>query len=101
MPSENPYESPKSQSPPAPKKRSTGKLVFGVLLLLGMVPASAVAFFCCCLAGASAAERPGQNGDVAMTAGMIAGSIGGLLTLGLMLWGGIWLIRRSSRPPTV
>ena len=99
MASDNPYQSPKTQSPPAQKKRSTGKLVFGVILLIGMVPASAVAFFCCCLTGVAAAERPGQPGpDQAMNVGMVAGSIGGLLTFGLMLWGGVRLIRRSGGP---
>ena len=101
MASDNPYQPPKTQSPPAPKERSTGKVIFGILLLLGMVPAAAVAFFCCCLAGVAAAERPGQPGpDQAMTVGIVTGSIGGLLTLALMLWGGIWLIRRSTRLPS-
>jgi len=102
MASDNPYQSPKTQSPPAPKTRSAGKMIFGILLLVGMVPASAVAFLCCCLAGVAAAERPGHPGpDQALSVGMVAGTIGGLLTLVLMLWGGIWLIRRSKRPPNV
>src|SRR4051812_32253290 len=99
MASDNPYQSPRSQSPPAPK-RSRARMTVGILLLIGMIPASAAAFFCCCLAGASAAERPGQGGDTSMTIGMVAGSIGGLLTLVLMLWGGIVMIRRSKQPPS-
>jgi hypothetical protein len=99
MASDNPYQSPKTQSPPAPKKRATGKLVFGILLLIGVVPASAIAFFCCCLAAATATERGGGNGDAAISTGMAVGGIGGLLTFGLMLWGGIVMIRRSKQPP--
>lgn len=98
MASDNPYQSPKTQSAKAPK-RSGGRLMVGVLLLIGMIPASAAAFFCCCLAGAAVVERPDQIGD-GETAGMITGSIGGLLTLVLMLWGGIAMIRRSKQPPS-
>ena len=75
-------------------------MTVGILLLIGMIPASAVTFFCCCLAGATAAESAGQRWDAPMTTGMVAGSIGGLLTLVLMLWGGIVMIRRSKQPPS-
>jgi hypothetical protein len=100
MSSGNPYESPKTQSHAAPKTASTGKLVCGILLLIWMVPASAVAFFYCCNAGAKVAARPEQGWNAGAEAGMIAGSIGGLLTLALMLSGGIIMIRRSKQPPT-
>jgi hypothetical protein len=96
MSSDNPYQAPKTTSPPAPK-RAPGRLMFGILLLIGMVPASAIAFFCCCLAGVAAAERPGQPGpDQTFTVGMLAGAVGGLVVFVLMLWGGIRMIRRSA-----
>lgn len=100
MPSDNPYESPKTQSPPAPTNRSPGKLVFGILLLIGMVPASAAAFFCCCLAGVMAVEDTSKPGpDQALAVGFGARSVGGVAVLLLMLFGGIAMIRRANRPP--
>jgi hypothetical protein len=93
MASDNPYQSPKTQSPAA--KGSGPRLVIGILLLIAMVPSSAIAFFCCCLAGATAVN----SGD-AESAGLAAGAIGGLTAFALMLCGGIWMIRRSRQPPT-
>jgi hypothetical protein len=97
MASDNPYQSPKTQSPAA--KRSGPRLVIGILLLIAMVPSSAIAFFCCCLAGATAANPAANPGD-AESAGLAAGAIGGLTAFVLMLCGGIWLIRRSRRLPS-
>ena len=98
---DNPYQSPKTQSPPAPKRGSGGRLVFGILLLVGMVPASAIAFFCCCLAGMAAVEQPaGAETDATITTGMLAGSVGAVLAFGLMLWGGIRMIQRPRQLPS-
>jgi hypothetical protein len=101
MSNDNPYDPPKTDAPGSkPRRYSAGRLIVGILLLVGMVPASAVAFFCCCLAGVMASENPGQPGaDQALNVGMVTGSIGGIAAFALMLWGGIVMIRRSQRPP--
>lgn len=103
MPDDNPFQSPQTTNAPAKvfPRYSAWRMAVGVLLLVGMVPASAVAFLCCCLAAVAAAERPGQPGpEAALTAGVIAGLVGGVVAFALMLMGGIYLIRRSKQAPT-
>lgn len=100
MSHDNPYQAPRTESAPAknPPARSAWRMTVGILLLVGMAPASAAAFFCCCYAGVAATEGPGgRELDSAITTGLVAGSVGGLLAFGLMLWGGIAMLRRSKR----
>lgn len=87
---ENPYESPHTDSRQRTDdaKRRGWRMAVGLLLLLGALPAAGIAFFCCCTAGL-AADR---SGDAAIP----AGAIGGLIALGLMLWGGVVWLRSAN-----
>jgi len=97
---ENPYLPPKAPSAtpfPPPRPLKAGPYVMGILLLVGMIPASGVAFFCCCLAGLAVTDGPPRGGVDPFTIGLIFGTVGGLLVFVGMLAGAIWLVRRANR----
>jgi hypothetical protein len=67
------------------------------LLLVGMLPASAIAFFCCCTVVVQLVPTSPPALVPNLEWGLPFGAIGGLVVFGLMLWGGVSLLRRTKQ----